>query len=37
MGVIIGCVVGNLILALAVIGVVIWKKRSSGYKTTKEL
>nr|UVJ66137.1 MHC class I antigen [Anguilla japonica] len=34
MGVIIGCVVGALILILAVIGVVIWKKRSSGYKTT---
>ncbi|KAG5843023.1 hypothetical protein ANANG_G00184090 [Anguilla anguilla] len=29
MGVIIGCVVGALILILAVIGVVIWKKRSS--------
>nr|AYC61986.1 class I histocompatibility antigen A1 [Anguilla japonica] len=35
MGVIIGCVLGALILILAlVIGVVIWKKRSSGYKTT---
>ncbi|XP_035284154.1 popy class I histocompatibility antigen, alpha chain E-like isoform X2 [Anguilla anguilla] len=34
MGVIIGCVVGALILILAVIGVVIWKKRSSSYKTT---
>ncbi|KAG5843021.1 hypothetical protein ANANG_G00184070 [Anguilla anguilla] len=30
MGIIIGCVVGALILALVVIGVVIWKKRSSG-------
>ncbi|XP_064205011.1 BOLA class I histocompatibility antigen, alpha chain BL3-7-like isoform X15 [Anguilla rostrata] len=34
MGIIIGCVVGALILILAVIGVVIWKKRSSSYKTT---
>ncbi|XP_035284146.1 major histocompatibility complex class I-related gene protein-like isoform X3 [Anguilla anguilla] len=34
MGIIIGCVVGALILILAVIGVLIWKKRSSGYKTT---
>ncbi|KAG5843022.1 hypothetical protein ANANG_G00184080 [Anguilla anguilla] len=34
MGVIIGCVVGALILILAVIGVVIWKKRSSGYGKT---
>ncbi|XP_035284141.1 class I histocompatibility antigen, F10 alpha chain-like isoform X6 [Anguilla anguilla] len=34
MGIIIGCVVGALILILAVIGVLIWKKRSSGYRTT---
>nr|UVJ66135.1 MHC class I antigen [Anguilla japonica] len=34
MGIIIGCVVGALLLALAVIGVVIWKKRSSGYGKT---
>uniref|UniRef100_A0A0E9XZ67 Uncharacterized protein n=1 Tax=Anguilla anguilla TaxID=7936 RepID=A0A0E9XZ67_ANGAN len=34
MDIIIGCVVGALILILAVIGVVIWKMRSSGYKTT---
>nr|UVJ66141.1 MHC class I antigen [Anguilla japonica] len=31
MGIIIGCVVGVLIIILAVIGVIIWKKRSSGY------
>ncbi|XP_064175874.1 major histocompatibility complex class I-related gene protein-like isoform X2 [Anguilla rostrata] len=35
MGIIIACVLGALILILAIIGgVVIWKKRSSGYKTT---
>ncbi|KAJ8273849.1 hypothetical protein GJAV_G00106180 [Gymnothorax javanicus] len=34
-GIIIGCVVGALILlALAAIGVFVWKKRSSGYKKT---
>ncbi|KAJ8362270.1 hypothetical protein AAFF_G00386620 [Aldrovandia affinis] len=34
MGVIIGCVVGVLLLALAVVGVVVWKKRGAGYGKT---
>ncbi|KAJ8273743.1 hypothetical protein GJAV_G00105040 [Gymnothorax javanicus] len=33
-GIIIGCVVGALILLAAIIGVVMWKKRSSGYGKT---
>ncbi|XP_064204450.1 H-2 class I histocompatibility antigen, Q8 alpha chain-like isoform X1 [Anguilla rostrata] len=35
MGVIIGCVLAVLILANALIGVVIWKKRNSDYETTR--
>ncbi|KAJ8362272.1 hypothetical protein AAFF_G00386640 [Aldrovandia affinis] len=34
MGVIIGCVVGVLLLALTVVGVVVWKKRGAGYGKT---
>ncbi|KAJ8362031.1 hypothetical protein AAFF_G00401800 [Aldrovandia affinis] len=34
MGVIIGCVVGVLLFVLAVVGVMVWKKRGAGYGKT---